>query len=137
MRLLTIPCIAVLSVALASCAGSGVPPRPVKSSLVATDSSSYNERGRASYYGPGFDGKKTASGEVFRKNAMTAAHPSLAFDTKVRVTNLKNGKWTVVRINDRFGGHKGRIIDLSEGAFKQLADLKEGVIDVEVKQVSE
>ncbi|HMZ51458.1 MAG TPA: septal ring lytic transglycosylase RlpA family protein [Candidatus Sumerlaeota bacterium] len=118
---------------IAGCSTNGAAAKPVNT-IVATQQN-YNARGTASYYGPGFDGKKTANGETFRKDAMTAAHKDLPFNTKVRVMNLKNGKWVVVRINDRFGGKKGRIIDLSEGAFKQIADLKEGVINVEVKQV--
>ncbi|MEO8376603.1 MAG: septal ring lytic transglycosylase RlpA family protein [Candidatus Sumerlaeota bacterium] len=119
---------------LTGCAAHGGTPKPAKL-IASTSEKKYFAHGEASYYGPGFDGKKTASGETFRKDAMTAAHQTLPFDSKVRVMNLKNGKWVVVRINDRFGGKKGRVIDLSEGAFKQIADLKDGVIDVEVKQI--
>lgn len=77
--------------------------------------------GKASWYGPGFHGKKTASGQVFNQHALTAAHPHLPLGSRVRVTNLKNGKQVEVTINDR-GPHKaGRIIDLSRAAAKKIA----------------
>jgi rare lipoprotein A len=91
------------------------------------------QRGRASYYGGKFHGRATASGERFDKEAMTAAHKDLKFGTRVRVTNPENGRSVVVRVNDRFPGTKGRIIDLSEGAFRRLAPLERGVIDVEIE----
>jgi rare lipoprotein A len=72
--------------------------------------------GVASWYGPGYDGKTTASGERFDQDGLTAAHPHWAFGTRVKVTLLSTGKSVVVRINDRFGGHKGRVIDVSKGA---------------------
>jgi peptidoglycan lytic transglycosylase len=76
--------------------------------------------GIASWYGPGFDGKKTASGERFDQDALTAAHAYWAFGTRVRVTYVANGRSVVVRINDRFPSHKGRAIDLSRGAAKAI-----------------
>lgn len=77
--------------------------------------------GKASWYGPGFHGKKTASGQVFNQHALTAAHPHLPLGSRVKVTNLKNGKEVEVTINDR-GPHKaGRIIDLSRAAAKKIA----------------
>lgn len=78
------------------------------------------QTGVASYYGDGFHGKKTANGETFNKNALTAAHRTLPFDTRVRVTNLTNGKKVTVRINDRGPYADGRIIDLSEKAGKKI-----------------
>lgn len=89
--------------------------------------------GPASWYGPGFDGKATASGERFNPNEFTAAHKDLEFGTRVRVTNKANGKSVVVRINDRFPGTKGRVIDLSRAAFSQIANTNEGVIDVRLE----
>ncbi len=77
--------------------------------------------GTASWYGPGFHGKKTASGEPFNQNRLTAAHPRLPLGTRARVTNLKNGKAVEVRINDRGPYHGGRIIDLSRAAARRLA----------------
>jgi rare lipoprotein A len=81
---------------------------------------SFAQCGRASWYGPGFNGRSTANGERFNQGALTAAHKSLPFGTKVRVVNKKNGKSLVVRINDRGPFIKGRIIDLSKGAAQKL-----------------
>ena len=78
------------------------------------------ETGIASWYGPGYDGKKTSSGERFDQDALTAAHASWQFGTRVRVTFLTTGRSVVVRINDRFPNHKGRVIDLSRGAARQI-----------------
>lgn len=97
---------------------------PVALMLVAmpTKSSAREQQvGTASWYGPGFHGKKTASGKRFNQNALTAAHRSLPFGTKARVTNLRNGKKIVVQINDRGPHRRGRIIDLSRAAAQQLS----------------
>ena len=85
-------------------------------------------RGKAVYYGGKWHGRKTASGERFNKNAMTAAHRKLPFGTKVRVTNLSNGRSVVLRINDRgpFGKDRSRIIDVSEGAARKLDFIRSG-----------
>jgi rare lipoprotein A len=85
----------------------------------------------ASWYGPGFHGKKTASGEIFNQNAMTAAHKTLPFGTIVRVTY--NGKSVDVRINDRGPFIKGRTIDLSKGAATVLGCIDAGVCLVDMK----
>ncbi|MBX3734386.1 MAG: septal ring lytic transglycosylase RlpA family protein [Verrucomicrobiae bacterium] len=92
-------------------------------------------RGKATYYGARYQGRLTANGERFDKNGITAAHESFPFGTRVRVTNLENGKSVVVRINDRFKPFKGRIIDLSEGAFARIAPLAQGVIPVSLQVV--
>lgn len=76
--------------------------------------------GMASWYGPGFQGKKTANGERFDQTALTAAHPTLQMPSLVRVTNLQNNESVVVRVNDRGPFHGGRIIDLSKGAAEAL-----------------
>lgn len=78
------------------------------------------QEGIASWYGPGYHGKRTASGEQFDQDALTAAHPSWVFGTRVKVTLLSTGKSVVVRINDRFPAHKGRAIDLSREAAKRI-----------------
>ncbi len=88
--------------------------------------------GKASYYGREAHGKATASGEKFNMNAYTAAHKTLPFGTKVRVTNLTNDKSVVVRINDRGPFVAGRIIDLSYAAAKKIKMLDAGVADVEL-----
>jgi rare lipoprotein A (peptidoglycan hydrolase) len=90
-------------------------------------------RGQASYYGPGFDGNPTASGAIFDKDAMTAAHKTLKFGTKVEVTNLSNGKKVIVTINDDGPHIPGRIIDLSEGAMKAIGGIGSGVVNVKLR----
>lgn len=78
------------------------------------------QAGIASYYGPGFHGRRTASGERFNQNAMTAAHRTLPFGSRVRVVNLGNGKAVVVRVTDRGPFVRGRVIDLSAGAARAI-----------------
>src|SRR3954464_9704365 len=78
------------------------------------------QRGNASWYGPGFHGRRTASGETFNQNALTAAHKSLPFGTRVRVVNQQTGGSVVVRINDRGPFVRGRIIDLSKASAQAL-----------------
>ena len=89
--------------------------------------------GEASFYGPGFHGKKTATGEKFDQNDNTAAHPTLPLGTKATVTNLDTGTSVDVRINDRGPYVKGRDIDLSKGAAKELGMTKEGVAPVKIE----
>jgi rare lipoprotein A len=91
-----------------------------------------DEVGMASYYGREHDGRRTASGEVFDMHAMTAAHPTLPFGTRVRVTNLANGREVTVRINDRGPFRGGRILDLSYGAARKLGMVGRGVAKVRV-----
>ena len=91
------------------------------------------EVGIASYYGRAHDGRRTASGEVFDMHQMTAAHRTLPFGTRVRVTNLANGKQTVVRINDRGPFRRGRIIDLSLAAARRLGIVGRGIAKVRVE----
>lgn len=83
-------------------------------------------RGKASWYGPRFHGRRTSNGERFDMNGLTAAHPTLPFGTRVLVRNLANGREVIVRINDRLPGLKGRIIDLSKAAAAALGFLKAG-----------
>ena len=99
---------------------------------VSKGTAHYRAKGKASWYGPGFAGRKTANGERFNPRALTAAHRTLPFGTKVRVTNLANGKSVVVRINDRGPYAGGRIIDLSKAAARRIGMLKQGVARVEV-----
>jgi rare lipoprotein A (peptidoglycan hydrolase) len=89
--------------------------------------------GIASWYGKDFHGKKTANGEVYDMDAMTAAHKELPFNTRVRVVNLKNGKSIVVRINDRGPFVKGRIIDLSRRAAGKIGMFFSGTTKVRVE----
>ena len=82
--------------------------------------------GEASYYGPGFDGKKTASGEIFDQDDFTCAHKSLPFGTKLKVVRVDNGMSVVVRVNDRGPYVDGRILDLSVAAGKEIGLDKAG-----------
>jgi len=91
------------------------------------------EKGKACWYGPGYEGRRTASGEVFNPGAFTAAHRKLPLNTVVRVTNLNNGREVKVRINDRGPFKGGRIIDLSEAAARELGMIREGVVPVRIE----
>jgi rare lipoprotein A len=97
--------------------------------------SSFVENGEASWYGPGFQGRKTANGERFDTNEMTAAHKTLPFGTLLKVTNLENNLYTVVRVNDRGPYIRGRIIDLSKAAKNSIG--MGGTTQVTIEQVSE
>lgn len=96
------------------------PLRAAQEALAELEALDSDEEGMASWYGPGFHGKRTASGERFDRYALTAAHPSLPFGTLVCVFSPKNHKSVVVRINDRGPFSKKRIIDLSQGAAQAL-----------------
>jgi rare lipoprotein A len=95
----------------------------------------YRETGIASYYAAKYQFRKTASGERLNNNAMTAAHRSLPFGTRVIVTNLNNGKTVKVRINDRGPFVKGRIIDLTRAAFAKIEDYNKGLAEVEIRVI--
>jgi rare lipoprotein A len=103
------------------------PPKPPAPVVVSVTT------GQASWYGPGFFGNRTASGEVFRPGTLTAAHRTLPFGTRVRVTNLWNGRSAVVRINDRGPFHGARVIDLAHGAANQLGLVASGVAKVKLE----
>lgn len=91
--------------------------------------------GKASWYGPKFHGKKTASGEIFNMYALTAAHRTLPFGTHVRVTYLKTGRSVVVRINDRGPWKRGRIIDLSYEAARRIGLVADGTGRVKLEVI--
>jgi rare lipoprotein A len=114
----------LLSVALSGC-GVGVPRftsgQTVESGELA---------GIASYYAEEFQGRKTANGEVFDMNALTAAHRTLPFNARVKVTNRENGKSVVVRINDRGPFKDNRVIDLSLSAAKAIGMIGTGTAPV-------
>jgi len=103
------------------------PPKPPAPAVVSVST------GQASWYGPGFFGNRTANGEVFRPGTLTAAHRTLPFGTRVRVTNLWNGRSAVVRINDRGPFHGARVIDLAHGAANQLGLVSSGVAKVKLE----
>jgi rare lipoprotein A len=89
--------------------------------------------GEASWYGPGFFGNRTANGEVYQRGTMTAAHRTLPFGTKVRVTNLRNGRSEVIRINDRGPFVHHRVIDLGHGAASSLGLTASGITQVRLE----
>ena len=110
---------------LAGCASHDIDPR------------GYDTTGTASYYGARHHGKRTASGEAFNQNALTAAHPKLSFGSRVLVTNLNNNKSVVVRINDRGPYTRGRVIDVSRKAAQQLGMLGSGTANVRIQGLSD
>ena len=94
------------------------------------------QEGMATWYGGGHHGGPTASGERFNKNALTAAHRTLPMGTRVRVTNERNGRSVILRINDRGPyGNKRRIIDVSEEAARRLGMIEAGVVPVRVEVI--
>lgn len=93
----------------------------------------FTEAGEASFYADVFQNRKTASGAIYKHELHTAAHKELPFGSAVKVTNIKNGKSVVVKINDRGPFVKGRIIDLSKAAFSSIASTSLGLVDVEIE----
>ena len=108
----------LFAIAALFCGRSSSWASPARADLSSTTSTRSPTIGRASYYGPGFAGRKTASGAVFRPEELTAAHRSLPLGTQVRVTNLNNGQSVLVTINDRGPYIRGRHIDLSVAAAR-------------------
>jgi rare lipoprotein A len=101
--------------------------------LITSCARKVTETGKASYYADKFNGRKTANGEVFYNSKLTAAHKTLPFGTKVKVTNLRTGKSVKVRINDRGPFVAGRSIDLSKSAAAKIGMVGEGVGNVKLK----
>lgn len=116
-----------LGVILLVMACAGQPPAPPP-----PPAAQFQQSGLASVYAQRLHGRRTASGERYDRHAFTAAHRHLPFGTLVKVVNLKNGREVKVRINDRGPYRKGRIIDLSYAAAKQLEMLREGVTHVKI-----
>ena len=99
----------------------------------ATTQERFTQSGKASYYARMHHGQRTANGETHDQNALVAAHRSLPFGTRVRVTNQQNGKQVIVRINDRGPFRRGRIIDVARAAAAQLDMLDRGVVRVRIE----
>ena len=110
-----------------------LPPSPVETKTDVSSKLIEVVQGAASWYGPGFYGRTTANGERFSKGTLTAAHRTLPFGTKVRVTNLSNGRSVVVRINDRGPFKHHRVIDLAHGAASQLQMMQAGEVPVKLE----
>lgn len=100
-----------------------------------TSNAPYKVKGMASWYGKQFHGRRTTSGERYDMFAMTAAHPTLPIPSYIQVTNLKNGKKVIVRVNDRGPFHRGRILDLSYAAAHKLGFIGQGSAKVQVERV--
>jgi rare lipoprotein A len=111
-------------------------PTPLIAKIPSTSRPSFLETGLASWYGPGFHGKITASGELFNQDKLTAAHRTLPWGSRVKVTNLANGKSVVVQINDRGPAVKGRIIDVSRAAARALGMMEAGTTTVQLEWIS-
>jgi rare lipoprotein A len=113
-------------------------PVTVKENTVNTSAVRLIDRGtlKASWYGPKFHGKFTANGEVYDQMALTAAHKYLSFGTLLKITNPKNGKSVIVRINDRGPYVEGRELDLSKGAAIELGILAKGVARVKIQEIA-
>lgn len=94
-------------------------------------------QGIASYYHPKFNGRKTSTGEIFSNSKLTAANNFLALGTKVKVTNMINGKSVIVKINDRMNKNNKRLIDLSQAAAKELDFIKDGLGRVSIEIIEE
>jgi rare lipoprotein A len=142
----------ILALVLAGCAPSYYPPRSYppahpatqrpytingKTYYPITSADGYWERGKASWYGRDFHGRKTANGEVYNMYAMTAAHKTLPMNTVLLVRNLENGRQTVVRVNDRGPFVQGRIIDLSYKAANEVGMVRDGVAAIEIVAMGE
>jgi rare lipoprotein A len=121
--------IAVMLIAFAACGGKAPETTTTSTSI---DHGVVTQRGLASWYG---ESQMTASGERFDRHALTAAHRSFRFGTRVRVTNQRNGRSVIVRINDRGPYSHNRIIDLSEAAARELHMIDAGVVPVTLQVV--
>jgi rare lipoprotein A len=126
--------LALLALATTACgAATPRPESPESTTTTPPSRARKTQDGNATWYGGKFHGRKTASGERYNQNAFTAAHRTLPFGTRVRVTNKKNGKSVQVRINDRgpFGGRA--IIDLSRAAARDIDMISDGIVPVHLE----
>ncbi|MDW7694627.1 septal ring lytic transglycosylase RlpA family protein [Flammeovirgaceae bacterium SG7u.111] len=106
---------------------------PEEETEIEEPTGNFVQSGIASYYADKFEGRSTASGEIFKQDLLTAAHKDLPFGTEVKVTNLKNGKSITVKINDRGPFVTGRIIDLSKAGAEALDYINDGLADVRIE----
>ena len=127
------PAPAAAAAPAASPAPAAAPAPAAPEKAASADSSD----GKVAYYGKKFNGRKTASGERFNAGAMTMAHKTLPFGTMVKVTNIKNSKSVVVRVNDRGPSTPDRIADLTSGAASKIRMVRAGVIDAKLEVVGQ
>jgi rare lipoprotein A len=134
--------IAALIAASTAAIAQSPAPAPVAAPTVtaktaaATSSGEHQMEGVAAYYSNKFNGRKTASGQRFNNGAMTAAHNTLPFGTRVKITNVKNNRSVVVRINDRGPTTPGRVFDLTRAAASKIGYVRSGLTDVRAEIVS-
>ena len=121
--------VATLMVAVAACGGKSAPTTTPE----YVPGKKYEEVGVASWYGKKYHGRKTASGEVFKMNKLTAAHRTLPLGLTAKITNLDNGRTVKVKINDRGPFIDGRVLDLSYGAAKKLGMVDAGLARVRIE----
>ena len=126
---------ASLSQAQSAAAPTAGASAPASASAPAKATSAESSESKVAYYGRKFAGRKTASGERFDPNAMTMAHKTLPFGTRVRVTNLKNNKSVVVRVNDRGPTSPELVGDLTHAAARKISMLRSGVVDARLEVV--
>jgi rare lipoprotein A len=124
----------ILTVLAILLAGTGEVMAAPKKAVCGAETTRICVSGVASWYGREFQGRRTASGETFDRSLMTAAHPSLPFHTKLRITNLANGRSVTVRVNDRGPGF-GRLVDVSEAAAVRLGMKDRGFAHVEMTRL--
>jgi rare lipoprotein A len=132
----TLCALLIASLGLLGCSGKEEGDEAAGAEIKTQDAApqkTHEEVGEASWYGPGFHGRKTASGETFDQREMTAAHPELPLGTEVEVTNLENKKKVEVEITDRGPYVKDRVIDLSKAAAKKLGMKEQGVSTVKIE----
>ncbi len=127
--------IVVISFLVVGCTSHQPIVQPAPAPVVVEKPKAFTQEGKASYYANFHQNKKTANGELYKHDLKTAAHRSLPFGTKVKVTNVANGKSVVVKVNDRGPYSKGRIIDLSKSAFTSIGSLASGVLNVAIETI--
>jgi len=104
--------------------------------VIAQQKTTSPSTGIASYYAEKFHGRKTASGEIFDNTAMTAAHNTLPLGTFIKVTNIRNNRWVIVKVTDRLHAANRRVVDLTQAAAKKLGFIHWGLTRVKVEVVS-
>lgn len=126
----------LMALATSGCAVIGPPfYRVIEPPLSCANARGYNEEGAASWYGRGHHGRRTASGESFDMNGLTAAHRRLPLGSTIRVTNLTNGRSVVLKVNDRGPFVMGRFLDVSHRAAEELNFVRAGVAPVRVETI--
>jgi len=124
------------AVSYLSACGAGRTPLPEQDFPLPQLTSRGTEIGKCSWYGPGFNGQRTATGEIYDQNGLTAAHRTLPLGTHIEVTDRSTGRSVQVRVNDRGPYHRERMCDLSYGAARRLGMIGRGVVDAEIRIVA-